>query len=84
MYAFVGIQGRHCTANVELTLAFLLCDAGVVQLKSEVSLPNMRALYVGNLIKKGSNARYTGKKGIGFTSFKYECWTTTDLDSVGI
>ncbi|KAL9327411.1 hypothetical protein ACSQ67_008056 [Phaseolus vulgaris] len=57
--------------NVEPTLTFILQDSGIVVLNNErgFSAQNMRALCdVGNSTKKGSNAGYIGKKGIGFKS----------------
>ncbi|TKY59983.1 hypothetical protein E2542_SST17078 [Spatholobus suberectus] len=57
--------------NVEPTLTFILRDSGIVVLNNErgFSAQNMRALCdVGNSTKKGSNAGYIGKKGIGFKS----------------
>ncbi|CAJ1939132.1 unnamed protein product [Sphenostylis stenocarpa] len=57
--------------NVEPTLTFILRDSGIVVLNNErgFSVQNMRALCdVGNSTKKGSNAGYIGKKGIGFKS----------------
>ncbi|KAK7318951.1 hypothetical protein RJT34_03660 [Clitoria ternatea] len=57
--------------NVEPTLTFILQDSGIVVLNNEqgFSAENMRALCdVGNSTKKGSNAGYIGKKGIGFKS----------------
>ncbi|MED6180871.1 hypothetical protein PIB30_014207 [Stylosanthes scabra] len=57
--------------NVEPTLTFILQDSRIVVLNNErgFSAQNMRALCdVGNSTKKGSNAGYIGKKGIGFKS----------------
>ncbi|KAH0640649.1 hypothetical protein KY285_037235 [Solanum tuberosum] len=57
--------------NVEPTLTFILQDKGMIVLNNErgFSADNIRALCdVGNLTKKGCNAGYTGKKGIGFKS----------------
>lgn len=57
--------------NAEPTLVFILRDSGIVVLNNErgFSAQNMRALCdVGNSTKKGSNAGYIGKKGIGFKS----------------
>ncbi|KAL4331696.1 hypothetical protein HN51_038485 [Arachis hypogaea] len=57
--------------NVEPTLTFILQDSRIVILNNErgFSAQNMRALCdVGNSTKKGSNAGYIGKKGIGFKS----------------
>ncbi|CAL0306413.1 unnamed protein product [Lupinus luteus] len=57
--------------KAEPTLTFILRDCGIVVLNNEkgFSVPNMRALCdVGNSTKKGSNAGYIGKKGIGFKS----------------
>ncbi|XP_050285644.1 protein NO VEIN-like isoform X2 [Quercus robur] len=57
--------------NVEPTLTFILRDTGIVVLNNEqgFSAQNIRALCdVGNSTKKGSNAGYIGKKGIGFKS----------------
>ncbi|KAL8491297.1 hypothetical protein ACS0TY_023070 [Phlomoides rotata] len=57
--------------NVEPTLTFILQEKGVVVLNNEqgFSSNNIRALCdVGNSTKKGLNAGYIGKKGIGFKS----------------
>ncbi|EYU42938.1 hypothetical protein MIMGU_mgv1a000065mg [Erythranthe guttata] len=57
--------------NVEPTLSFILLEEGIVVLNNEqgFSTENIRALCdVGNSTKKGSNAGYIGKKGIGFKS----------------
>ncbi|KAF7807153.1 histidine kinase-, DNA gyrase B [Senna tora] len=57
--------------NVEPTLTFILRDSGIIVLNNErgFSAQNMRALCdVGNSTKKGFNAGYIGKKGIGFKS----------------
>ncbi|XP_042515046.1 protein NO VEIN [Macadamia integrifolia] len=57
--------------DVEPTLAFILQATGIVVLNNEqgFSAENIRALCdVGNSTKKGSNAGYIGKKGIGFKS----------------
>ncbi|XP_019445357.1 PREDICTED: uncharacterized protein LOC109349123 [Lupinus angustifolius] len=57
--------------KVEPTLTFILQDCGIVVLNNEqgFSVQNMKALCdVGNSTKKGSNAGYIGKKGIGFKS----------------
>lgn len=57
--------------SVEPTLAFIFEESGIVVLNNEegFSAKNIRALCdVGNSTKKGSNAGYIGKKGIGFKS----------------
>ncbi|KAJ8547079.1 hypothetical protein K7X08_010665 [Anisodus acutangulus] len=57
--------------DVEPTLTFILQDKGIVVLNNErgFSADNIRALCdVGNSTKKGRNAGYIGKKGIGFKS----------------
>ncbi|CAN4120815.1 unnamed protein product [Withania somnifera] len=57
--------------DVEPTLSFILQDKGIVVLNNEIgfSADNIRALCdVGNSTKKGRNAGYIGKKGIGFKS----------------
>ncbi|XP_060181122.1 protein NO VEIN-like isoform X2 [Lycium barbarum] len=57
--------------NVEPTLTFILQDKGIIVLNNErgFSADNIRALCdVGNSTKKGRNAGYIGKKGIGFKS----------------
>ncbi|XP_061373032.1 protein NO VEIN [Gastrolobium bilobum] len=57
--------------NVEPTLTFILQNFRIVVLNNErgFSAQNMRALCdVGSSTKKGSNAGYIGKKGIGFKS----------------
>ncbi|KAL7083746.1 hypothetical protein ACP275_14G181400 [Erythranthe tilingii] len=57
--------------NVEPTLVFIFQVEGIVVLNNEegFSTENIRALCdVGNSTKKGSNAGYIGKKGIGFKS----------------
>ena len=57
--------------NVEPTLTFILQDFGIIVLNNEqgFSAQNIKALCdVGNSTKKGSNAGYIGKKGIGFKS----------------
>ena len=62
--------------NVEPNLMFILRDSGIVVLNNErgFSAQNMRALCdVGNSTKKGSNAGYIGKKGIGFKSVFRVC-----------
>lgn len=56
---------------VEPTLTFILQDSGIVVLNNEqgFSAENIRALCdVGSSTKKGSNAGYIGRKGIGFKS----------------
>jgi len=63
--------------NVEPTLTFILQDSGIAVLNNErgFSAQNMRALCdVGNSTKKGSNAGYIGKKGIGFKSVFRVCF----------
>lgn len=65
--------------NVEPTLAFILQELGVIILNNECgfSARNIRALCdVGNSTKKGTNAGYIGKKGIGFKSVFRVCETT--------
>ncbi|XP_073027988.1 protein NO VEIN isoform X2 [Primulina eburnea] len=57
--------------NVEPTLTFILQEKGIMVLNNEqgFSAKNIRALCdVGNSTKKGNNAGYIGKKGIGFKS----------------
>ncbi|XP_019264189.1 PREDICTED: uncharacterized protein LOC109241829 [Nicotiana attenuata] len=57
--------------DVEPTLTFILQDKGIIVLNNErgFSADNIRALCdVGNSTKKGRNAGYIGKKGIGFKS----------------
>ncbi|XP_047314743.1 protein NO VEIN-like [Impatiens glandulifera] len=57
--------------NVEPTLTVILQEKGIVIMNNEkgFSAENIRALCdVGNSTKKGSNAGYIGKKGIGFKS----------------
>ncbi|CAN4090882.1 unnamed protein product [Withania somnifera] len=57
--------------GVEPTLSFILQDKGIIVLNNErgFSADNIRALCdVGNSTKKGRNAGYIGKKGIGFKS----------------
>ncbi|KAL2463368.1 Histidine kinase [Forsythia ovata] len=57
--------------NVEPTLTFILLETGIIVLNNEqgFSAKNIRALCdVGNSTKKGQNAGYIGKKGIGFKS----------------
>ncbi|XP_073128056.1 protein NO VEIN [Henckelia pumila] len=57
--------------NVEPTLTFILQEKGITVLNNEqgFSAKNIRALCdVGNSTKKGNNAGYIGKKGIGFKS----------------
>ncbi|MCD7453280.1 hypothetical protein HAX54_020359 [Datura stramonium] len=57
--------------DVEPTLTFILQDKGIIILNNECgfSADNIRALCdVGNSTKKGRNAGYIGKKGIGFKS----------------
>ncbi|KAM3327141.1 protein NO VEIN isoform X1 [Capsicum chacoense] len=59
------------TEDVEPTLTFILQDKGIIVLNNErgFSADNIRALCdVGNSTKKGRNAGYIGKKGIGFKS----------------
>ncbi|KAM5562292.1 protein NO VEIN-like [Rosa sericea] len=56
---------------VEPTLTFILQDSGIIVLNNEqgFSAENIRALCdVGSSTKKGSNAGYIGRKGIGFKS----------------
>ncbi|XP_022924460.1 uncharacterized protein LOC111431955 isoform X2 [Cucurbita moschata] len=58
-------------SSVEPTLAFIFEESGIVVLNNEegFSAKNIRALCdVGSSTKKGSNAGYIGKKGIGFKS----------------
>lgn len=62
--------------SVEPTLAFIFEESGIVVLNNEegFSAKNIRALCdVGNSTKKGSNAGYIGKKGIGFKSVFRVC-----------
>ncbi|KAJ8530755.1 hypothetical protein K7X08_023636 [Anisodus acutangulus] len=57
--------------NAEPTLTFIIQDKGIIVLNNErgFSADNIRALCdVGNSTKKGRNAGYIGKKGIGFKS----------------
>ncbi|KAK4482579.1 hypothetical protein RD792_009742 [Penstemon davidsonii] len=57
--------------NVEPTLTFILQEKGIIVLNNEKGFlaNNIRALCdVGNSTKKGHNAGYIGKKGIGFKS----------------
>ncbi|XP_006360950.1 uncharacterized protein [Solanum tuberosum] len=57
--------------TVEPSLTFILQDKGIVVLNNErgFSADDIRALCdVGNSTKKGRNAGYIGKKGIGFKS----------------
>ncbi|KAM3327144.1 hypothetical protein P3S67_002270 [Capsicum chacoense] len=57
--------------HVEPTLTFILQYKGIIVLNNErgFSADNIRALCdVGNSTKKGRNAGYIGKKGIGFKS----------------
>ncbi|KAK6928656.1 Protein NO VEIN, C-terminal [Dillenia turbinata] len=57
--------------NVEPMLTFILREEGIVVLNNErgFSPENIKALCdVGNSTKRGSNAGYIGKKGIGFKS----------------
>ncbi|KAI3459682.1 hypothetical protein Pfo_016345 [Paulownia fortunei] len=57
--------------NVEPTLTFILQEKGIIVLNNEEGFleNNIRALCdVGNSTKKGHNAGYIGKKGIGFKS----------------
>jgi len=57
--------------DIEPTLTFILQDKGIIVLNNErgFSADNIRALCdVGNSTKKGRNAGYIGKKGIGFKS----------------
>ncbi|KAK4433814.1 protein NO VEIN [Sesamum alatum] len=57
--------------DVEPTLIFILHEKGIIVLNNEqgFSANNIRALCdVGNSTKKGHNAGYIGKKGIGFKS----------------
>ena len=66
--------------NVEPTLTFILQDSGIIVLNNEqgFSAQNIRALCdVGNSTKKGSNAGYIGKKGIGFKSVFRVCLEKT-------
>ena len=66
--------------NVEPTLTFILRDSGIIVLNNEqgFSAQNIRALCdVGNSTKKGSNAGYIGKKGIGFKSVFRVCLKKT-------
>lgn len=61
---------------MEPTLTFILKDWGITVLNNErgFSAQNIRALCdVGNSTKKGSNAGYIGKKGIGFKSVFRVC-----------
>ena len=56
---------------VEPTLTFILQDSGIIVLNNEhgFTAQNIRALCdIGSSTKKGSNAGYIGKKGIGFKS----------------
>ncbi|KAJ8530756.1 hypothetical protein K7X08_023637 [Anisodus acutangulus] len=57
--------------TVEPSLTFILQDKGIIVLNNErgFSTDDIRALCdVGNSTKKGRNAGYIGKKGIGFKS----------------
>ena len=66
--------------NVEPTLTFILQDSGIIVLNNEqgFSAQNIRAhCDVGNSTKKGSNAGYIGKKGIGFKSVFRVCLKKT-------
>ncbi|KAM3357023.1 hypothetical protein P3S68_023737 [Capsicum galapagoense] len=57
--------------TVKPSLVFILQDKGIIVLNNErgFSADDIRALCdVGNSTKKGSNAGYIGKKGIGFKS----------------
>lgn len=65
--------------DVEPTLTFILQESGIIVLNNErgFSAENIRALCdVGNSTKKGSNAGYIGKKGIGFKSVFRVCLKT--------
>lgn len=65
------------STHVEPTLTFILQDSGIIVLNNEqgFSAENIRALCdVGSSTKKGSNAGYIGRKGIGFKSvFRVGC-----------
>ncbi|XP_050366227.1 protein NO VEIN [Argentina anserina] len=59
------------STSIEPTLTFILQDSGIIVLNNEqgFSAENIRALCdVGSSTKKGSNAGYIGRKGIGFKS----------------
>lgn len=61
---------------MEPTLAFIFEESGIVVLNNEegFSAKNIKALCdIGNSTKKGSNAGYIGKKGIGFKSVFRVC-----------
>lgn len=65
---------------MEPTLAFIFEESDIVVLNNEegFSAKNIRALCdVGNSTKKGSNAGYIGKKGIGFKSVFRVCYVVT-------
>ncbi|KAL6503587.1 hypothetical protein OROGR_025510 [Orobanche gracilis] len=71
--------------NVEPTLTFILHEEGIVVLNNEegFSAINIRALCdVGNSTKKGHNAGYIGKKGIGFKSV-FRVTDTPEIHSNG-
>lgn len=73
---FFVVQVQNADDNtyptyVEPTLTFILQDSGIIVLNNEqgFSAENIRALCdVGSSTKKGSNAGYIGRKGIGFKS----------------